>query len=95
MVTRYFPCAPNSGMYSETASSRRSASRSSSRWISIAVTAFAAEKMLKGVSGVQSTFGPSGGSAGPLPLACPMARSITMRPLRRTHSWIAGWMPLR
>ena len=61
----------------------------------IAVTAFDAEKMLKGVSGVHGTFGASRESSGPLPTACPMARSIRMRPWRRTQSWMAGWMPLR
>ena len=47
MVTSSLPFLPNSGKYSTTASSRWSRRCSSSRWMTIAVTAFEAEKKLK------------------------------------------------
>ena len=61
----------------------------------MAVAAFDAEKIAKGVEGVARTFGASAGSSGPFPDAWPIARSIRVAPKRRTQSWIAGWMPLR
>src|SRR5207247_2247826 len=94
MVIHCLGRTANSGMYSHTGSSRRITSPWSRRWITIAVTALAAEKMLNGVAGVARTFGASGGSSGPLPRAWPMARSIRTCPCRRTQSWIAGWRPL-
>ncbi len=61
----------------------------------MAVTAFEAEKMQAGVSVVIGTFGVSSESAGPLPRACPTARSRTTLPSRRRQSWRPGWTPLR
>jgi len=48
----------------------------------------------QGVSGVARRHGPPGGSSGPFPSACPIARSRRTRPERRTQRLIAGWMPL-
>ena len=62
--------------------------------MTIAVTAFVADIIANGVSGVASIFGPSGGSCGPLPCEWPIARSSSTRPRCRTQSAIAGWMPL-
>src|SRR5439155_1132769 len=92
MVIHCLGRTANSGMYSHTGSSRRITSPWSRRWITIAVTALAAEKMLNGVAGVARTFGASGGSSGPLPRAWPMARSIRACPCRRTQRWFAGWL---
>ena len=61
----------------------------------MAVTGFEAESTQKGVSGVATTFGASGGSSGALPETCPIVRSRSTRPERRTQSAIAGWAPLR
>ena len=90
IVIHCFPLAPNSGMYSQTGSSRRSRFRWSSRWIIIAVTAFDADRVTNGESGVSGTARVSGGSPGPLPLACPMARSRSTCPWRRTQRASAG-----
>ena len=51
IVMRCLPWRANSGMNSQTGSSRCSSRSSSSLWITIAVIAFDAEKMLKGVCG--------------------------------------------
>jgi hypothetical protein len=52
IVIQRFPCAANSGMYSQTGSSSRSRFCWSRRWTSIAVTAFDADSVTKGESGV-------------------------------------------
>ena len=72
-VMRSLPWRANSGMKSQTRSSRWSTCSSSSLWITIAVIAFDAEKMLKGLAVVSGTRGPSGGSCGALPRAWPIA----------------------
>ena len=91
---RSLPCLANSGMKSQTRSSRWSTCFSSSLWITIAVIALLAEKMSKGVSVLTESFGASGGSCGALPRAWPIARFSTTTPWRRTHSESAGCTPV-
>ena len=56
----------------------------------MAVTAFDADSVQNGESGVSATRAASGGSSGPLPRTCPMARSSSTPPWRRTQSASAG-----
>ena len=61
----------------------------------IAVTAFDADNVPNGESGVADDLRRVGRDPrGPLPRTWPIARSRSTAPSRRTHSAMAGWMPL-